>query len=200
MDPDRRTNYVFYDPTSFEKQAEAEAARMPVDIETKQEEIRVSGGGVYYKPISVSEKTVMIPITTEQEFIDAWNNMDNPTDVTLIFHVSATTLNIDYKNVQYLTTNPKCTTPKGNSATYIGNLVAKNIGTLKIYSCQSGNLKEQDNVGKCFKKFNTIQKVYASDGSLSFKRGSYEPKVSNEGKREYKKKYGQDPVGLVEIK
>lgn len=55
-------------------------------------------------------------------------------------------------------------------------------------------------MGKCFKKFNTIQKVYASDGSLSFNRGSYEPKVSNEGKSEYKKKYGQDPVGLVEIK
>ena len=67
-DPDGRTNYIFYDEESFSKQAEAEANRIP---ETDHEE------------------TVMIPIKTEEEFKNAWNQMENATDVSLFFHGSA---------------------------------------------------------------------------------------------------------------
>ena len=68
VDPDGRTNYIFYDKESFRKQAEAEASRIPV---------------------TDNEDTVMIPIKTEEEFKNAWNKMENATDVSLFFHGSA---------------------------------------------------------------------------------------------------------------
>ena len=196
IDPDGRTNYVFYDPTCFSAQAKAESKRMPVHHEWVIKE----GTNHYRYAVFVPEETVMISVTTEKEFEDAWNSMENPTDVTLIFHGGVHTLNIDYKTSEYLTTSPDGKTPLGNPATYIGNLEHKDIGTLKIYSCQGGNVKENDNVAQCFKKNNTIEKLYASDGSLSFTRGKYEPKKSHEGRSEYKKKYNQEPQGLIEIK
>ena len=195
-DPDGRTNYVFYDPESFSAQAQAEAARMPVE----QEKVVKEEANHYRYAAFVPEETVLIPVTTEQEFIDAWNKMENPTDVTLIFHGSAHTLNIDYKTNEYLSTSPDGKTPLGNPGTYIGSLDSKTIGTLKIYSCQGGNVKESDNVARCFKNNNTIGKLFASDGSLSFTRGKYEPKKSHEGRAEYKKKYNQEPQGLVEVR
>ena len=59
-------------------------------------------------------------------------------------------------------------TPKGNTALFIGELESKEIDTLKIYSCQSGNLQEEENVAKTFAKYNKIENLYASEGSLSF--------------------------------
>ena len=196
IDPDGRTNYVFYDPESFFAQAKAEATRMPVE----QEKVVKEEPNHYMYVFYVQEETVLIPVTTEKEFIDAWNNMKNPTDVTLIFHGSVHTLNIDYKNNEYLSTSPDGKTPLGNPGTYIGSLEPKTIGTLKIYSCQGGNIRESDNVAQCFKNNNTIGKLFASDGSLSFTRGKYEPKKSHEGRAEYKQKYNQEPQGLVEVK
>ena len=150
IDPDGRTNYVFYDPTCFSAQAKAESKRMPVHHEWVIKE----GTNHYRYAVFVPEETVMISVTTEKEFEDAWNSMENPTDVTLIFHGGVHTLNIDYKTSEYLTTSPDGKTPLGNPATYIGNLEHKDIGTLKIYSCQGGNVKENDNVAQCFKKNN----------------------------------------------
>lgn len=171
-------NYILYDPESFEKQAKAEAKRIPVTDD---------------------EETHLIPIKTESEFQKAWDNMENITDVTLIFHGSVTTINIDYKENEYLTTNPNNETPLGNSALYIGNLQPKEIETLKIYSCNGGNVSESDNVAISFSKNNNIEHLYASDGSLSFWPITYAPKKSNEGRKEYKEKYKRDPQGLIEI-
>ena len=126
VDPDGRTNYIFYDEESFSKQAEAEANRIP---ETDHEE------------------TVMIPIKTEEEFKNAWNQMENATDVSLFFHGSAKTLNLDWEENEYLTIDENGKTPKGADALYIGDLNSKEIETLKIFSCQSGNVKETDKKG-----------------------------------------------------
>jgi hypothetical protein len=83
--------------------------------------------------------------------------MKNPTDVSLFFHGSPTTLNIDWQNNEYLTKNEDGVTPLGNPATFIGSLDSEGIGCLKIYSCQGGNVKEPNNVANCFNTYNTIQ-------------------------------------------
>jgi len=179
IDPDGRTNYILYDEDSFSKQAKAEAKRIPV---------------------TNNEDTIMISIKTEKEFKDAWNKMQDATDVSLFFHGSSKTLNIDWKEKEYLTTNKDGKTPLGNDALYIGDLDSKEIGCLRIYSCQGGNLKEPENVANCFDQNNTVGNIYATDGNLSFTRFSYKPKISHAGKSEYIRKYNQSPLGFIQIK
>ena len=171
-------NYILYDEQSFSKQAEAEKRRIPTTND---------------------EETYMIPIKTEEEFLTAWNNMENITDVTLIFHGSVTTININWETKDYLTTNPNGLTPKGNEALYIGDLETKKIETLKIYSCQGGNLLEEINVAKIFAENNEIENLYASDGPLGFTPITYKPRLSFEGRKEYYEKYQKKPEGLVKI-
>ena len=179
VDPDGRTNYIFYDEESFSKQAEAEAKRIPV---------------------TDNEQTVMIPIKSEEEFKNAWNQMDNVTDVSLFFHGSAKTLNLDWESNEYLTVNENGKTPKGADALYIGDLFSKEIETLKIFSCQSGNVKEPDNVASCFDKNNEINSIYATDGNLSYIPFIFTPRSSITGKNEYVEKYGQKPKGFIKVK
>ena len=179
VDPDGRTNYIFYDEENFSKQAGSESKRIPV---------------------TDNEATLMIPIKSEEEFKNAWNQMENATDVSLFFHGSAKTLNLDWKKNEYLTANDNGKTPKGADALYIGDLNSKEIGTLKIFSCQSGNVKEKDNIANCFDKNNKINSIYATDGNLSYLPFIFTPRISIKGKNEYKEKYGQNPKGFIKVK
>ena len=75
----------------------------------------------------------------------------------------------------------------------------KKIETLKIYSCQGGNLLEEINVAKIFAENNEIENLYASDGPLGFTPITYKPRLSFEGREEYYEKYQKKPEGLVKI-
>lgn len=101
---------------------------------------------------------------------------------------------------EYLTANDNGKTPKGADALYIGDLNSKEIGTLKIFSCQSGNVKEKDNIANCFDKNNKINSIYATDGNLSYFPFIFTPRISIKGKNEYKEKYGQNPKGFIKVK
>ena len=179
IDPSGFENYVFFDPKYLRAQAQAEAKRL------------TEGN---------KEHTTLIPTKTKTQFKEGWKNMKDTSDVTLVFHGSSTTVNIDWEKRQYLTTNPEGATPLGNPATYIGDLAKQTIDTLKIYTCEGGNLDVENNVARTFLDTQDVNKVIAVDGPLSYTWFTLEPKTSNRGSAEFREKYGRDPKGLVEYK
>jgi uncharacterized membrane protein len=117
----------------------------------------------------------LIPITTEEEFINAWNDMGSNgveiEHVSLYFHSNPHNLIIDYTTAdgEYITTFSSGRTQgdNGSNATWVGSLDLKEIGTLVFYTCNSGHLDHlDDNLAVTFLSYNTISNVYAWDGSM----------------------------------
>jgi hypothetical protein len=114
-DPDERDNYVFYDPRYFENQAKAEASQ----LSDKN-----------------SENTYAIPVKTESDFINTWNQMEKASGV------------------------------------YIGDLGKKNIGTLNLLVCHSGDLKK-DGLAITFAKTQNVNKVVGYAHAVNFSKGAF---------------------------
>lgn len=177
IDPSGHDSYVYYDPSDhgFTKQAEAEAKRLE-----KQ----------YGTPVH------LVGITTTEQFKENWNGMGSYKDkdgntitvsiegVSLLFHGSPHTLNIDYTKDQYLTTSSDGKTPGGRPALYIGDLESKTFDKLTILSCNGGHIDHlDDNVAVTFLNSNNVKKVIAWDGSVSYSKtwvlwGSYYPRLA----------------------
>jgi RHS repeat-associated protein len=184
VDPTGHDSYVFYSPGDhgFAQQAYAEKSSLE---------------NMYNTPVH------MIEITSEEQFKEEWNNMGKVKDadgnvkevdiegVSLLFHGSPHTINIDYKNSEYLTTSPNGKTPFGSDATYIGDLESKEIDRLSILSCNGAHLDHQDdNVASSFVKNNQIRETSAWDGNVSYSKkyivaGELTPRLSNDQKGFY---------------
>jgi hypothetical protein len=182
-------SYVFYDPKNFPNQAKS-AAKV----------LKGKYGG----------EVKLIPITTAKDFVKQWNSMPaNVGGVTLVFHGTPHTINIDADKREYLTTSSDGKTPAGNPATYIGDLADKTIDQLTILSCNAGHLDHMDdNVAMTFLNTNNITNVIASDGNVAFSRrvgiysygfGDYIPRLSFSQKSfyAYLVNGSRSPVGFV---
>ncbi|MCU0289502.1 MAG: hypothetical protein MUF15_24285, partial [Acidobacteria bacterium] len=152
IDPLGLDNYVFYDPSNFSKQASVEKTRLE----------GLNG-----------ETTHMKEISTRQEFETEWSGMNNPTEVTLLFHSGGgagrgNTIAIDADKDQYLVTDPSGKTPGGIKSTYIGNLAKKSIKELNLYICYSA--KGADNLTKTFFKTQDVHRVNGALGPFNYNR------------------------------
>ncbi|WP_202710326.1 RHS repeat-associated core domain-containing protein, partial [Sporosalibacterium faouarense] len=166
IDPTGHDSWVLYDPNNFGKQAKSEAERLSELYGTK---------------------THMLEVTLRIQFLKAWNSMGKDTDiegVSLLFHGSPHTINIDASNNEYLTSLSNGKTPLGTRAMYIGNLNDKAMDKLIILTCNGGHLDHtNDNVASTFLRTNdNINEVYAMDGNLSYNfnksNKSYKPRLS----------------------
>jgi RHS repeat-associated protein len=168
-------NYVFYDPDKedgFTKQAHVEANRL------KREN---------------NEKTHLIAIKSEDQFKNEWSNMEDPTNVSLVFHGSSKTININWKKRQYLTTQKNSETPKGNPGLYIGDLSRKKISNIRIMSCYGGDVKTENNVARTFLRSQDVSSVNAWDGSLNYWPVLFTPRVEQNSHGSFKEvKYTQN--------
>jgi len=176
-----KENIVLYDPESFSSQAELEKKKIEkeTDIETST-----------------------IPVKTEQEFKDAWERANNSDSVTLFFHSGGgesegRVMSIDSSNNEYVTESATGQTPKGASATFIGDLPRSNIDTLNLMVCNGGNIDDDNNLARAFKFHHNIDKVRAWDGNVSFWPGTSNGRISIKGSKEFKEKYGRSPKGEI---
>jgi len=147
-------NYVFYDPSNFSKQANVEAGRLK----------NLNG-----------EATHSMPIRTENEFKTAWSGMEDPTDVTLLFHSGGgaglgNTIAIDARNKEYLVTNPSGRTPRGELGTYIGSIFKKSIKNLNLYICHSADYTVKNNIASTFFKTQDVDTVRGVQGAFNYNR------------------------------
>jgi RHS repeat-associated protein len=147
-------NYVFYDPKNFSKQANVEAGRLK----------NLNG-----------EATHSMPIRTEDEFKTAWSGMNDPTEVTLLFHSGGgaglgNTMAIDAKQEEYLVTNPSGKTPSNVNATYIGNLSKKSINAINLYICHSADYTVKNNIASTFFKTQHVDTVRGVQGAFNYNR------------------------------
>jgi RHS repeat-associated protein len=152
FDPSGLDNYVFYDSRNFSKQASVEKTRLE----------GLNG-----------ETTHMKEISTRQEFETEWSGMNNPTEVTLLFHSGGgagrgNTIAINYKEKEYLVTDPSGKTPGGIKSTYVGNLAKKSIKELNLYICYSA--MGANNLAKTFFKTQDVQKVNGASGPFNYNR------------------------------
>ena len=183
IDPTGCDDYIFYNFDDFSDQASREYSKL-VDARNGD-----------------SSKVHLISTRTAKKFAENWANMENPETVTLIFHGNETGITLNYDGIDsekngFLTSNEDGLTKNGNKATRVMDLEKKDIKLLKIFSCQSGNVKEGNNLARSFMKSMNIDEIIASDGNLSFTK-SGDPKVSHQGADEYNKKYSQKPKGLI---
>lgn len=99
--------------------------------------------------------------------------MQDPSDVTLIFHSvagRAASTTISVANRQYLTTNPEGKTPGEATAFYLGKLKNHNIDHLQIWSCHSAERSNYScmNLVSFFYHNFTIKYVQGVIGPLNF--------------------------------
>lgn len=115
-------------------------------------------------------KAHVVGIDTEKAFINEWDSMgSNGEDIELVslyFHSNSNNLILDYTNDEYLTTNKNELTGGGNSATWIGSLTTKDIGSLILYACNSAHFDHADNLATMFLLTQNVQEVYGWDGSM----------------------------------
>jgi RHS repeat-associated protein len=152
FDPSGLDNYVFYDSRNFSKQANVEKKRLE----------GLNG-----------EVTHLREIRNRKEFAAEWSGMNNPTEVTLLFHSGGgagrgNTIAIDSKKKEYLVTDPSGKTPGGVQATYIGHLARQSIKELNLYVCSSAMGK--NNLGETFFKTQDIQRVNGALGPFNYNR------------------------------
>lgn len=178
VDPRGNDSYVFYGVPhgqgasyegGFEEQSKTEELRLK----------RQFGTPVHRKAIK-----------TEKEFQTFWNSMGKDVKgksvkiegVSLLFHSSPYTLNINYINDEYITTLSNGRTPSGQGAgLYVGILQKKSIEQLKLLACNSGHLDHiAGNLATTFLALNNIKRVYAYDGSMSYTNlfGHYIPRLA----------------------
>lgn len=142
------------------------------------------------------EQTIMIPISTEDEFVKEWTNMKGDKDgkidsVNLIFHGNFYAIIIDADNGENLTVSPDGMVGTDDKATTIMSLPKKQIYYLNISSCNTGLIdafgatqirtysSEEDkdkkipytvysNVAHAFMRCQDIELLSAWDGSVKF--------------------------------
>jgi RHS repeat-associated protein len=157
IDPSGLDNWFLYDPKDFSDHVESELMRL-----------RDSYGTTAHA----------IPVTTVAEFIDAWNSIGaggvTIDAVSLLFHGSSQTINIDSDDNQYLTLLSTGLTPEGNPALFIGDLQDKAISVLYLMTCNSGHLDRKVNLPTAFlDNFNGISNVIGWDGGTAYTRYMY---------------------------
>ena len=158
IDPDGLDNYVFYDSKNFSSQAKAEAKRL---------------GALN------NETTHMMPISNTSEFVNNWNSMKDPTNVSLMFHSGSTSsdgrkheITIDRSTRQYLTTNPDGrTSGTGSPSVYLGSLEKKEIGTLNLNICNSFDLMTT------FAKTQNVENMIGYSGPVNYNPPDYSLRV-----------------------
>lgn len=161
IDPTGLDNYVFYDPDSFSEQARVEYNRL-----------KESNG----------EPTHAYAITTEKEFVEKWNSMTDPTNVTLLFHsttmpTAPSTISIDSDTNQFLTTNPQGIV-RGNITGFpIQKLAKKSIDKLRLYICHSA--ETNDNISITFARTQDVNTVIGVIGPFNYYYFTYRPRNSN---------------------
>lgn len=172
VDPSGHDAYIFYgvphgENGGFESRAKSEAAWWENNNDS---------------PVHIFE------ITTEQEFIDAWNSMGEDgadiENVSLYFHSNPHNLIIDYttKDGEYITsfTSGKTQGEKGANATSADSLKKKTIGNLIFYTCNAGHLDYSDNLAITFLKTQSVSNVYAWDGSMKWHNVVGYPTLAND--------------------
>ena len=101
----------------------------------------------------------MISVTSNQDFIDAWNSMSGTIDYVYLYLHGG-------KGVLYF---------KGESLSFSGNQSFSSLNSKKVkkgvylFSCKGGAGGEGDNVAWMFAKL-TSSKVYACTGSISYSK------------------------------
>ena len=150
--------YIFYDPNAFDSQSK----QMYKDAVAKYGEGSVA----------------MSNVTTREEFKQDWKNMasNDIKEVNLNYHGSPQTINLDYKNNQYLTSTGNGKPPKGNSATNISDLPTPlgNVqnAQLNINSCRSNDASQLSKGGltiaQSFRKNTYFHSIRTTDKSVSY--------------------------------
>ena len=146
---------------------------------------------------SEGKNVVMIPIVNANDFVDGWNHMGmtpdgiaNIEDVEIYTHSNETTfIFIDNTETEALSISGK--NKSGKAIKGISDLSYKEIETLNIYGCNSGNLSTYfiagSNIASGLSKI-VSGDVYAYDGNVAFgptwtrpfsKYGEYEDRLSN---------------------
>lgn len=146
---------------------------------------------------SEGKNVVMIPIANANDFVDGWNHMGmtpdgiaNIEDVEIYTHSNETTfIFIDNTETEALSISGK--NKSGKAIKGISDLSYKEIETLNIYGCNSGNLSTYfiagSNIASGLSKI-VSGDVYAYDGNVAFgptwtrpfsKYGEYEDRLSN---------------------
>jgi len=146
---------------------------------------------------SEGKNVVMIPIANANDFVDGWNHMGmtpdgiaNIEDVEIYTHSNETTfIFIDNTETEALSISGK--NKSGKAIKGISDLSYKEIETLNIYGCNSGNLstyfRYDANIASELSKI-VSGDVYAYDGNVGFgptwtrpfsKYGEYEDRLSN---------------------
>ena len=161
IDPMGLDNYVFYDPDSFSEQARVEYSRL-----------KESNG----------EPTHAYPITTEKEFVEKWNSMTDPTNVTLLFHstrmpTAPRTIQLNWRLNQYITTNSQGIVSGEIRGFPIDKLARKTIDTLRLYICHSA--ETEDNTALAFTRTQNVNTVIGVIGPFNYYRFTYKPRESN---------------------
>jgi len=150
--------YIFYDS---KERIMAKSARTMY----KQAEAKYGKGSV-----------AMSNVITTAEFTQDWKDMASPDikEVSLNYHGSARTINLDWQNNQYLSSTGD-QTPNGNPATNINNLPTPsgNISNaqLNINSCYSNASNEfisGTNVAQAFRQSTSFSSIRATSIGVSY--------------------------------
>ncbi len=182
-------SYILYRPSDEQEAGfETQAPKM-------REYVKAKYG---YKNIN---QVIMKAIYNDNDFADAWNNIEDPVDeVIIVCHGRYYALILSEANYKYFTCTSDGSVGMVRYAKRIADLERKVIGTLSINSCNSGllnavNIKHEKeavddngkvkwkytvlkNVAQTFLETQNVNTVEAWDGSVSFKRsglprGSY---------------------------
>ena len=145
---------------------------------------------------STNNQVTLKPVTTEDEFVAAWNSMTGSMDsVNLLFHANYYALLLgDPDDFENITCSDDAKVGSDESAFYIGNLERKTIKSLNINGCNSGLLDAIDinfrkkgkswtyvikgNLAQSFLKSQNVSEVIAWDGSMSYNPTTGNPKSS----------------------
>ena len=106
-----------------------------------------------------SKDVYMIGVTSNQDFIDAWNSMSGTIDYVYLYLHGGT-------GILYF---------KGESLSFFGSQNFSDLNSKKVkkgvylFSCHGGDGREGNNVAWMFSKL-TISKVYACTGSVSYSK------------------------------
>ena len=200
---DKPVSYIFYttgEGSDFSKQAEWKAEQLE----------------------SIDKNVVMVPIESADDFVNGWNNMGitpdgiaDIEDVEIYTYSNATTfIFVDGSETEALSVsgqNSDLQKIKG-----ICDLKSKDIVSVNIYGCNSGNLSQyinnKSNIASALSKI-VGGDVYAYDGNVAFgptwsrsfrKYGKYEDRLSNIQKGyikiALKNRWFRKPIGKVKYK
>lgn len=139
------------------------------------------------------EQTEMKKISTETEFVEAWNSMSSDEtkidNVAIMMHGNYYAIIIDADNKENMVVDDEGLSRTDSYATPISSLNQKQISTLNLYTCNAGLLdaininytkicEEGDNtnssyvvngnVAQAFLKLGGIDKITAYDGSVGY--------------------------------